>query len=104
MGYYIPECVEGAVGNGESIMRVGFNGLLVNAGEGDARHGFKAFRLRGGGGRWERMERGGLTIYSCSSLARSSTHATAFLPPLHQMPTVTTVEEGPSNVLGWART
>ena len=33
-------------------MRVGFEGLLVNAGEGDTRHGFKAYRLRGeaGGG------------------------------------------------------
>ena len=45
LGHYIPECVEGAVSNGESIVRVGFEGLLVNAGEGDARHRFKVFRL-----------------------------------------------------------
>jgi len=36
---------------------------------------------------------GGLTIYSCSSLARSCTHATAFLSLPHQMSAVTTVEE-----------
>ena len=30
-------------------MRVRFKGLLVNAGEDDARHRFKIFRLRGGG-------------------------------------------------------
>jgi len=51
LGHYISECVESAVSNGESIMRVRFEGLLVNAGKGDARHGFNVFRLGGGGGR-----------------------------------------------------
>lgn len=94
LGHYIPKRVESAVGNGESIMRVGFEGLLVNTGEGDTRHGIQGISLmRGAGGGGRGWGGGGLTIYSCSSLARSYTHSTAFLPLPHQISTVTTVEE-----------
>ena len=68
-------------------MRVGFEGLLVNAGEGDTRHGFKVFRLRGEGGRWERTKRG-LTDYILLVLARKVIHSyhsflTATPPNVH---------------------
>ena len=44
LGNYIPECVEGAVGDCESIIRVRFEGLAINASERDARHQLKVFR------------------------------------------------------------
>lgn len=43
LSHNIPECIEGAVCNGKGIVRAGFEGLLVDTGESNARHGFKIF-------------------------------------------------------------
>lgn len=48
LGHYIPECIEGTVSDGKSIVGMRFEGALINTGEGDARHWFKVFRLRRG--------------------------------------------------------
>lgn len=43
LGHCIPKCIEGTVRGGKSIVGVGFERLLVDTGECDARHGFKVF-------------------------------------------------------------
>lgn len=41
LSYNISECVEGAVRNRKGIVRVRFEGLLINTGQCDARHRFR---------------------------------------------------------------
>lgn len=82
LGHYISECVECTVGDGKSIMRVRFEGTLINTGEGDARHGFKFFRLgREGWGRTERRQTDYILLVFTRKVIHSCHSFLAATPP-----------------------